>query len=175
MGSCEGSHRRNGASRGSCSSPRGGGDAREVRDRANIGNLTEFVHTAQSDEVDKWLAAWTAKAHHEVGRRADRNRSAGKRVDRPVARKPACCGRANSRCRDVADARDPRVFAMPNGNAADGNGHATTEVSVGARGRPPQHKLGSREICEVRAGRRRSYYEALRADLVVNRIEIERS
>jgi hypothetical protein len=54
--------------------------AREARERANLGDLTEFmVRSAQLDEVDDWLAARVEKAKKEAEQRRERLRvDAGK-------------------------------------------------------------------------------------------------
>lgn len=54
--------------------------AREVRERANIGDLTEFmVRAAQADEVDEWLAERIGKLKAEAERRRHGHRvAAGK-------------------------------------------------------------------------------------------------
>ena len=53
---------------------------REARERANIGDLTEFtVRAAQADQVDEWLAARIDKLKGEAERRRHRHRvAAGK-------------------------------------------------------------------------------------------------
>ena len=54
--------------------------AREARERANIGDLTEFtVRAAQADEVDEWLAGRIEKLKAEAERRRQAHRvAAGK-------------------------------------------------------------------------------------------------
>jgi len=57
-------------------------EAREARERANIGDLTEFtVRTAQVDEVDTWLADRIEKLKGEAERKRQAHRTAaGKAV-----------------------------------------------------------------------------------------------
>lgn len=58
--------------------------AREARERANIGDLTEFtVQSARVDEVDGWLAQRLEALHAEAERRRDSHRmSAGRALQR---------------------------------------------------------------------------------------------
>lgn len=52
-------------------------EAREARERANIGDLTEFtVRTAQVDEVDAWLADRIEKLKGEAERKRQTHRTA---------------------------------------------------------------------------------------------------
>ncbi|MCP9276798.1 hypothetical protein [Mycolicibacterium arenosum] len=55
--------------------------AREARERANIGDLTEFtVQAARVAEVDAWLAAKTTALNAEAERRRDSHRLAAGRA-----------------------------------------------------------------------------------------------
>ena len=90
--------------------------AREARERANIGDLTEFtVRAAQADEVDAWLAGRIEKLKAEGERRRQAHRAAagkalqamrlrGESVSAIAAQTGLSLGRVREFLRAAADA-----------------------------------------------------------------------
>jgi hypothetical protein len=129
--------------------------AREARERANIGDLTEFtVRAAQADEVDDWLAARIEKLKAEAERRHQGHRvAAGKALHamrlrgQSVSAIAAQIGLSISRVREfllvAADAEpdaqvqvnvaDAQVVPMPSHHAMPAGGHAAGEAIAGAQ------------------------------------------
>jgi len=122
--------------------------AREARERANIGDLTEFmVSAAEIDEVDSWLAARIEKVKAEAERKRERHRvAAGNALQRmrlrgeTVTSIAAQAGLSVSRVReylrsatdtaevagDEANAAEAQVVPMPNHNDLGDGGHQRT-------------------------------------------------
>lgn len=126
--------------------------AREARERANLGDLTEFtVRLAQVDEVDEWLAGRVEKLKGEAERkRQTHRRSAGKALHamrlrgETMATMSAATGLSVSRLRefmkfaaedgDESAAAEDRpsapVVPLPSRAAADGVDNAQQDASV---------------------------------------------
>jgi hypothetical protein len=127
--------------------------AREARERANIGDLTEFmVSAAEIDEVDPWLAARIEKVQAEAERKRERHRvAAGNALQRmrlrgeTVTSIAAQAGLSVSRVREYlrwatdttdggdtgANGPDAQVVPMPNHGDRGAGGHQPSEgVSV---------------------------------------------
>ncbi|HUH72115.1 MAG TPA: hypothetical protein VLZ05_26585 [Mycobacterium sp.] len=129
--------------------------AREARERANIGDLTEFtVRAAQADEVDGWLAARIEKVKAEAVRRRDGHRVAagkalhamrlrGESVTAIAAQTGLPVGRVREYLRVAADAEgdtraessvvEAQVVPMPSHHAMPADGHAPSEAIAGAQ------------------------------------------
>ena len=120
--------------------------AREARERANIGDLTEFmVSAAEIDEVDPWLAARIEKVKAEADRKRERHRvTAGNALQRmrlrgeTVTSIAAQAGLSVSRVREYlrwatektndgggadANVAEAQVVPMPTLSREDGGGH----------------------------------------------------
>jgi len=119
--------------------------AREARERANIGDLTEFmVKVAEIDEVEPWLADRIEKIKAQAGGKRERYRvAAGNALQRmrlrgeTVTSIAAQTGLSVSRVReylrvatetgevtaDESDAAEAQVVAMPNHNELGFAGH----------------------------------------------------
>jgi hypothetical protein len=129
--------------------------AREARERANIGDLTEFtVRSAQIDEVDDWLAARIDKLKAEAQCRRQRHRVAagkalqamrlrGETVTAIAAQTNLSISRVREFLRVAADAGDDtaseantpdaQVLPMPSHNEVGPIGHAPNAAVAGAR------------------------------------------
>jgi hypothetical protein len=129
--------------------------AREARERANIGDLTEFmVKVAQIDEVEPWLADRIEKIKAQAAGKRERYRvAAGNALQRmrlrgeTVTSIAAQTGLSVSRVReylrvatetgevtaDESDAADAQVVAMPNHNELGFAGHQPADVVAGAQ------------------------------------------
>lgn len=127
--------------------------AREARERANIGDLTEYmVRAAQADEVDGWLAARTEKLKEEAERRRCAHRTAagkalqamrlrGESVSAIASQTGLSLARvreylriaatAEAAAADEATAVDARVVPLPNrvGVSSDGQ---TSSAAIAA-------------------------------------------
>jgi hypothetical protein len=124
--------------------------AREARERANIGDLTEFmVSAAEVDEVDLWLAARIEKVKTEADRKRERHRvAAGNALQRmrmrgeTVTSIAAQAGLSVSRVREYlhwatekandgagedANAAEAQVVPMPNHSRGSDDGHQPGE------------------------------------------------
>jgi hypothetical protein len=129
--------------------------AREARERANIGDLTEFtVRSAQIDEVDDWLAARIDKLKAEAQCRRQRHRVAagkalqamrlrGETVTAMAAQTSLSISRVREFLRVAADAADDtageantpdaQVLPMPSHNGVGSIGHAPNAAVARAR------------------------------------------
>lgn len=130
-------------------------EAREARERANIGDLTEFtVRTAQVDEVDSWLANRVEKLRGEADRKRQAHRAAaGKALQamrlrgETLAGISAATGLSVSRLREylkyASENQDggaveaPRaggqVVPLPKRGAIDEDGRSLVDAAVGAQ------------------------------------------
>jgi hypothetical protein len=130
-------------------------EAREARERANIGDLTEFtVRIAQVDEVDAWLADRIEKLKGEADRKRQTHRTAaGKALQsmrlrgETMAGISAATGLSVSRLReylkyatetqDSAVVEPPstggQVVPLPNRVAVDEDGTSSGDTAVGAQ------------------------------------------
>jgi hypothetical protein len=128
--------------------------AREARERANIGDLTEFmVRAAQADEVDGWLAARIEKLKADAERRRGNHRvAAGKALHAMRLRGESAAaiasltglpvGRVREYLRAAADATPVRKFesvgvgvqavSMPSQDVRQAAGHSSDAAVVGA-------------------------------------------
>jgi hypothetical protein len=130
--------------------------AREARERANLGDLTEFtVRAAQADEVDdQWLGARMEKLKAEAERRRQGyRRAAGKALQamrlrgETVTALAAATGLSISRVREFlrlaaeagadtggeSDASDAQVLPMPSHDRDGAGGRVTGDAVAGAR------------------------------------------
>lgn len=129
--------------------------AREARERANIGDLTDFtVRAAQADEVDEWLAARIEKLKAEAECRRTRHRTAagkalqamrlrGESVSAIAAQTGLSLARvreflriaaaAESAPADEAATDDARVVPMPSRAGVTSGGQAGAEPVAGAQ------------------------------------------
>src|ERR1700730_15765544 len=129
--------------------------ARETRERANIGDLTEFtVRAAQVDEVDVWLAGRIEKLKGEAERRRQGHRvAAGKALQamrlrgETVTAIAAQTGLSISRVREylregadaggdtqeATDAAEGHVVPMPSHNGVDAYGRGGADAAAGAQ------------------------------------------
>ena len=129
--------------------------AREARERANLGDLTEFtVRAAQADEVDQWLGARMEKLMAEAERRRQGyRRAAGKALQamrlrgETVTALAAATGLSISRVREFlrlaaeagadtggeSDASDAQVLPMPSHDRDGAGGRVTGDAVAGAR------------------------------------------
>lgn len=129
--------------------------AREARERANIGDLTEFtVRAAQADEIDEWLTTRIEKVKAEAERRRHRHRVAagkalhamrlrGENVTAITSQTGLSLGRVREYLRVAADAEaetqsessvvEAQVVPMPSHHAAPAGGHAPREAIAGAQ------------------------------------------
>ena len=130
-------------------------EAREARERANIGDLTEFtVRVAQVDEVDAWLADRIEKLKEEADRKRQAHRTAaGKALQamrlrgETLSNISTATGYGVSRVReylryateaqaaDVADApsTEAQVVPLPNRTSVDADGTPAGDAVVGAQ------------------------------------------
>lgn len=130
-------------------------EAREARERANIGDLTEFtVRTAQVDEVDTWLADRIEKLKGEADRKRQVHRTAaGKALHamrlrgETLASISTATGYSVPRLReylkyatesaDSEDAEAPstggQVLPLPNRTPVDEDGTPPGDAAVGAQ------------------------------------------
>ena len=131
---------------------------REARERANIGDLTEFtVQCAKVDEVDQWLAARMEKLRAEAEQRRQRHRvAAGNALQamrlrgETVPGIAAQAGLSQTRVREYlkmasavsgqaadvvasVDGPDGQVVVMPTRGAGVGIGHEPARVALGAQ------------------------------------------
>lgn len=119
--------------------------AREARERANIGDLTEFtVRAAQADEVDTWLATRIEKLNTEAEHRRQGHRVAagkalhamrlrGETVTAIATQTGLSLSRVREFLRAAADTEDTAVDAnaagvhvvrLPNRNTEQAGEHA---------------------------------------------------
>jgi hypothetical protein len=139
--------------------------AREARERANIGDLTEFtVRAAQVEEVDDWYAARVEKLKAEAEhRREGHRRAAGKALQamrlrgETVTAIAAATSLSICRVREFlrvaaqagtgtggeSDASDAQVLAMPSHNGDGAGGHVTEDAVAGAQYARCRSMLGS--------------------------------
>lgn len=128
---------------------------REVREWANIGDMTEFtVQAAHADEVDEWLAARIEKLKAEAERRRHRYRVAagkalhtmrlrGESVTTIAAQTGLSLGRVREYLRVAADAEtdtqvepsavEAQIVPIPSHHAMATGVHAAGEAIVGAQ------------------------------------------
>ena len=128
--------------------------AREARERANIGDLTEFtVRAAQADEVDDWLAGRIEKLKAEAERRRQGHRVAagkalhamrlrGESVTAIAAQTGLPLGRVREYLRVAADAEsdmqgessvvEAQVVRMPSHHVVPAGEHAPVGAMAGA-------------------------------------------
>ena len=129
--------------------------AREARERANIGDLTEFtVRAAQADEVDAWLAGRIEKLKAEAERRRHTHRIAagkalqamrlrGESVSAIATQTGLSLGRVREFLRVAADAEtdaedessvgDAQVVRMPSPQRPPTIGQETAAAIVAAQ------------------------------------------
>ena len=129
--------------------------AREARERANIGDLTEFtVRAAQADEVDAWLAGRIEKLNAEAERQRHTHRIAagqalqamrlrGESVSAIATQTGLSLGRVREFLRVAADAEtdaedessvgDAQVVRMPSPQRPPTIGEETAAAIVGAQ------------------------------------------
>ena len=129
--------------------------AREVRERANIGDMTEFtVQAAHADEVDEWLAARIEKLKAEAERRRHRYRVAagkalqtmrlrGESVTTIAAQTGLSLGRVREYLRvatetetdtqDESSVVEAQVVPIPSHHAIPAGGRAPGEATVCAQ------------------------------------------
>lgn len=129
--------------------------AREARERANIGDLTEFtVRAAQADEVDDWLAVRIEKLKEEAARRRETHRIAagkalqamrlrGESVSAIATQTGLSLGRVREFLRVAADAESDtddrasvgqaQVLRMPSHQATPTVGQEPAVAALGAQ------------------------------------------
>lgn len=125
--------------------------AREARERANIGDLTEFtVRAAQADEVDNWLATRIEKLNTEAEHRRHGHRvAAGKALHamrlrgETVTTIATQTGLSLSRVREFLRAAsdtevepntaEAHVVPLPNRNTEQAGGHVPIQAIASAQ------------------------------------------